>query len=164
MKAWPCAGHSPRDRRYEENELEVAEEKQNRSHDDALKAAMKEVGRAEVAHEKLVARQDRELARYGAAKARAEGSDQKRLANAVLAARQRVKDATKARREAWSKLREARKMLREQQQLSKELERRERARERAVTAFLRKWEREYDLEMQRKRKNITLRKRAVREG
>lgn len=131
---------------------------------DAVKASLKETERAEKAHEKMLAREKRALAQYQAAKGRAKSANTKRLSNAALTARHRANESTKLRVEAAAKLREARKILREQEHLVKELERKERAKERAVAAFVKKWEREYDLEMRRKKKNITLRKRELQRG
>ena len=136
----------------------TADTKRTETQQDMVKAASKEVVRAEKAHEKLLAREKRALAQLEAAKARAKGSNLKRLSNAALAARHRASDVTKERVEAAAKLREARKILREQEQIAREADRKERAKERAIAAFAKKWEREYDLEMRRKKKNIKLRK------
>lgn len=130
--------------------------------EDAVKAALKEVGRAEAAYEKLLVQEQNCNAQYQSSKDRAEGSDSTRSQVAVRTARERAKSASKRRREALANLREARSLLREQQQLARDAERKERAKQRAVAAFLKQWEREYDLEMKRKKKNIKLRKREVR--
>lgn len=140
----------------------AATKKHDDAHRDSVKVALKEVGRAEAVLEKLQFREKNAISKYEAAKARAKGSKRKRLSNSVLAARRRSNEATKLRREAAANLREARTMLREQEQLAREAQRKERARERAVTAFLKKWDREYDLEMRRKKKNIKLRKQEIR--
>ena len=139
----------------------TAKAKGTESQQDLFKAASKEVGRAEKAHEKLLDREKRALAQLEAAKSRAKGSNLKRLSNAALTARHRANDATKQRIEAAAKLREARRILREQEQIVREAERKERAKERAVAAFTKKWEREYDLEMRRKKKNVRLRKQEL---
>lgn len=134
------------------------------AHNDALTGALKEVGRAEAAYEKVLAREKKALEQHEATKARARGSNLKRLSNAVVTARERAKQTTKLRKQAAARLREARNLLREQKQLAREAERKERAKQRAVAAFLKKWERDYDLEMKRKKKNIMLRKKEVRRG
>lgn len=132
----------------------------------AVKTALEECKRAEKAHEKAhekaLAHEQQALARYEAARARARDSKLKRTADAVLTARQRLNESKKHRIEIAARLREATKILREQEQLAREHERKERARERAVARFLKNWEREYDLEMQRKKKNIKLRKQHIR--
>jgi len=135
--------------------------KQTESQHDATRVASKGVERAEKAHEKMLAGEKRALAQYEATKGRAKGGSSKRLSNAVSIARQRANESTKLRIEAAANLREARRILREQQQLAKAVERKERARERAVAAFVKRWEREYDLDMQRKKKNIKLRKQEI---
>ena len=140
----------------------AATKKHDDADSDSVKMALKEVGRAEAALEKMQAREKNAIAKYEAAKARAKTGKQKRLSNAVLAARQRANESTKLRRDAAANLREARKILREQEQLAREADRKERARERAVAAFVKKWNREYDLEMRRKKKNIELRKKEIR--
>lgn len=128
---------------------------------DAVEATSKEAERAEATHEKLLDREKKALEHLESLKTRAKGSDSKRLASSVLSARQRASETTKLRREAAARVRDLKKLVREEQQLAREAERKDRARERAVAAFLRKWEREYDLEMQRKKKNIKLRKREL---
>lgn len=138
--------------------------RQSDDRDKAVKAALKEVGRAEATYEKLLARERRAVAQLRATRHRAEVSGLKRAKQVMLAARQRAKTSTRLRREAFGKLREARNLLREQRQLVREAERKQRAKERAVANFVKKWEREYDLEMKRKKKNIKLRKGEVRRG
>jgi hypothetical protein len=145
----------------EESDLTTAETKPARRQFDDVKVALKDVERAEKAHEKCLSREKQARAQYEAAKARAKGSNLKRLSNAALTARHRAEEATKLRIEAGVKLREVKKILREQEQLVREAERKERARDRAVAAFLKKWEREYDLDMRRKKKNIRLRKQEI---
>jgi hypothetical protein len=130
---------------------------------DGVEAVLKALRNAEAMHEKLVAQEQKARARCEAVKSRAKGSRSKRLTNAVLLARQRREHLTRQRGEARAELREARKMLREQQQLSREAQRKERAKERAVGGFLKRWERDYDREMKRKRKNVNLRKDTMRE-
>lgn len=142
----------------------MAKTKCNEPESDTVKAVLKAVRRAEAVHEKLAAQEEKAVARTEAARIRAKGSHSKRLSNAVLVARQRAEELTRQRREAGTALRETRKLLREQQQLSREAERKERAKERAVASFVKKWERDYDREMKRKRKNVKLRKDAIREG
>lgn len=129
--------------------------------DDAVEAALKEVGRAEKAHESTLARERKALAQYEAAKLRAQGRNSKQSSKVLLTFRQRAKELSVLRKDAAASLREAKKLLREQEQLAKEAARRERAKERALAAFLKKWEREYDLEMKRKKKNIALRKEGL---
>jgi len=129
-----------------------------------VKTALKEVGRAEAAYEKCVARERKAIAQYAAAKSRAKGSSLDRLTKSARVAKQRANESTALRREAAAKLKEARKLLREQEQVTREAERKERARERALAAFLRKWERQYDAEMKRKKQNIRLRKKEIRTG
>lgn len=129
--------------------------------DDALEAVSKEAARAEAAHEKLVAREEKAREQLEATRARTRGSKSKRSTDALRAAKQRVEEATRLRKESAARLRETKKLVREETQLAREAERKERARERAVAAFLKKWEREYDLEMRRKQKNIELRRREL---
>ncbi len=140
----------------------AATKKHTGSESDAVKAASKDVRRAEAALDRLLDREKAALAKYDAAKARAKGSNHKRLSDAVLTARQKANESSRLRKEAVANLREARAMLREQKQLARESARKERARERAVAAFVKKWDREYDLEMRRKKQNIELRKQEIR--
>ena len=129
--------------------------------EDALQAVSKEAARAEAAHEKLLAREKKARERLEAAKTRSKSSNSNRTADALLAAKQRVDEATRLRKESAARLREMKKLVREETQLAREAERKARARDRAVAAFLKKWEREYDLEMRRKQKNIELRRREL---
>ena len=131
--------------------------------EDAFEAVSKEVERVRTAHATSRAREKRAREHLEAVEARSEGGGSGQQPTGALAtARQRADEATRLRREAAARLREANKLLREERQLARETKRRERARERAVTAFLKKWEREYDLEVQRKRKNVELRRRELR--
>ena len=131
------------------------------SRNDAVKAVSKDAERAEATHEKLLARENKAREQLEAVKARAKGSNSKQMTSSVLSAKQKVKETTRLRQEAAAMLREAKKLVREEKQLTREAERKERARERALAAFLKKWDREYDLEMQRKQKNIALRRREL---
>lgn len=149
--------------KMEGGESMAPESQQSQLRKDAVKEAQSEVRRAETLHEKFLAREKKALAQYKTAKSRAKGNNLKRFSNAVISARQRKKEATELRVEASTRLREAKKLLREQKQLVKEAEQKERAKERAVAVFLKKWEREYDLEMRRKKQNIKLRKEQLRE-
>lgn len=139
-----------------------AENRKPQVRNEAMKEAQREVKRAEAFHERSLARETKALAQYRTARLRAKGSNLKRLSDAVLTARQRKMESTVIRKEAAARLREAKKLLREQRQLAKEAEQKERAKQRAVAAFLKKWERDYDMEMKRKKKNIKLRKEELR--
>lgn len=129
---------------------------------DAVRSAAKAVAQAEAACQTCVAREEKALAKYQAVKAHAQANGGKRWSDAVLSARRLARESTALRREAAMNLREARKLLREQKQLTKEVERKNKDRERALAAFLEKWDREYELEMKRKKKNIKLRKEEIR--
>ena len=137
-------------------------DKPRESSHDALEAVSKEADRAHSTHETLRAREKRAREHLEAVKARSDGGDSGRSTGSVLVAKQRADEATRLRREAAAKLREVKKVVREERQIARETEHKERARERAVAAFVKKWEREYDLEMQRKRKNVELRRRELR--
>ena len=131
---------------------------------DAVKAASKTVTRVEAALKKRMSQEEKALADCAASRERARTDGGKRHLEALLRARQRARESAALRKETAMQLREARKLLREQRQLSKEIERKNKARKRAVAAFLKKWDRQYDLEMKRKKKNIKLRREEIRKG
>lgn len=142
----------------------MTREDNHRNGEDALRAAEKELGRAKAAQDKLRAREEQARERYRVAKQRARGKDLKRLADAATAARGRLDTAVRQRNEGAARLREARNLLREQEQVSRAAARKEKAREKAVAAFLERWERQYDADLNRKMKNVRLRKQSVREA
>ena len=141
----------------------MSAQKQLETQSEAVKAALKELGRAKAGHEKAFVREEKAHARYEVAKARVKDGGQKHASKrAATTAWRRAKEASTLRREAAAKVKEAKKLLREQEKLSREALRKEHAKQRAISAFVKKWEREYDLAMKMKKKNIELRKKAIR--
>ncbi|MFT5658176.1 MAG: hypothetical protein ACI9KN_001455 [Gammaproteobacteria bacterium] len=59
--------------------------------------------------------------------------------------------------------REWKKLVQEQEHLRNRLERKNCAREKAVAAFIKKWDKDYDNATAARRKNVALRKKFVRE-
>ncbi len=128
-----------------------------------LHAAYKEVGRTTAAVEQARTREKKAAERLRAVKSRAQNAKSAVSRKAVSAARERVLKAADQRAEAAARHREAKTLFQEQQQLAKWLERKQRARERAVAAFIKKWDKEYDQSTERKLSNIAARKTLVRE-
>ena len=59
--------------------------------------------------------------------------------------------------------RERKKLVQEQEQLRNRLERKNYTREKAVAAFIKKWDKDYDNATAARRKNVALRKKFVSE-
>lgn len=64
---------------------------------------------------------------------------------------------------AAARYKEALALLREQKLLARAAEQKERAKQRAIAEFARKWEREYDRKLAIMRKNVSLRKKWIQE-
>ncbi len=128
-----------------------------------LQAAHKEVGRTTAAVEEARKQEKKAEERLRAVKVRCQNIKSAVSRKTVSAARVRVQKATAQRSEAAARHREAKLLLQEQGQLAKSLERKQRAREKAVADFIKKWDKDYDKSTERKRSNIAARKKIVRE-
>ncbi len=128
-----------------------------------LQAANKELGRTAAAVEQARKQEKKAAERLSAVKARCQNAKSAVSRKAVSAARERVRKAAAQRIEALARQREAKTLFQEQEQLAKSLQRKQRAREKAVAAFIKKWDKEYNMSTERKRNNIAARKKLVRE-
>lgn len=138
-----------------------------KNHPDArnsIKSALKELGRAETELKKTKKYEAQMKERHNKAKAKTRQANTAAAKQTEHAARKRLQAASKQRQKAAARHKEASMLLHEQEQLAKELERKERAKKKAVAAFIKKWEREYDRDVARKKQNIELRKKMVRDN
>ncbi|MFQ6024322.1 MAG: hypothetical protein ACE5NW_16530 [Acidiferrobacterales bacterium] len=78
-------------------------------------------------------------------------------------ARRRLTLAKTEHRAATARYKEAGMLLREQKLLASAAEQKERAKQKAIAEFVRKWEREYDRKLAIATKNVSLRKKWIRE-
>ncbi len=131
---------------------------------DSIKSALKELGRAETDLEKAKKYEAQMKERLDSVKAKAHQGKTTAAKQPEHAARKQLQAASKQRQKAAARYKEASMLLREQKQLAKEFERKERAKEKAVAAFIKKWERDYDRDMARKKQNIELRKKMIRDN
>ncbi|MFQ5545570.1 MAG: hypothetical protein ACE5FE_06305, partial [Acidiferrobacterales bacterium] len=81
----------------------------------------------------------------------------------INTARRRLALAKTEHRAAAGRYKEARMLLREQKLLARAAEQKERAKQKAIAEFVRKWEREYDRKRAIATKNVSLRKKWIRE-
>ena len=127
-----------------------------------LRTMQKEVGRTETALHQARTREKKAIEHLREVRARARNSRSAVTQDSVLDARERSQGATARRVEAAAVHREGIKLVQEQEHLRKVLERKDCARRKAVTAFIKKWDRDYDNATAAKRKNVALRKKLVR--
>lgn len=85
-----------------------------------------------------------------------------RTKRALTSVLKKLDGAVEQRDKALSDCRELKLVVREQRALCRSLERKEKARQKAVAAFLKEWDRRYDREVSMKEKNIHKRKRMGR--
>lgn len=128
-----------------------------------IQSAQKEVGRTAAALDQARRQEKKAAERLRAVKGRALNAKSAVSRKAVSAARERVRNAALQRSEAAARHREAKTLLKDQAQLAKSLERKQRAREKAVAAFIKQWDKDYDKTTALKRNNIAARKKIARE-
>jgi len=127
-----------------------------------LRTMKKEVGRTEAALHQARTREKKASEHLRKVQARARNSNSAVTQDSVLDARERSQGATARRVEATAVHREGKKLVQEQEHLRKVLERKDSARRKAVAAFIKKWDKDYDNATAAKRKNVALRKKLVR--
>lgn len=128
-----------------------------------LRTVQKEVGRTAAALRQARTREEKAIEHLQEVQARARNTDSAVTRDAVCHARERSQAAAARRAEATAVNLEGKKLVQEQEQLRKSLERKDCAREKAVAAFIKKWDKDYDNATAAKRKNVALRKKLVRE-
>ncbi len=128
-----------------------------------IQAAHKEVGSTTAALDQARCQEKKAAERLRAVKDRALNVKSAVSRKAVSAALERVSEASAQRSEAAANHREAKTLQQDQARLAKSLERKQRAREKAVAAFIKKWDKDYDQTTAFKRNNIAARKKIVRE-
>ena len=128
-----------------------------------LRPVQKEVGRTTAALRQALTREEKAIEHLREVQARARNTDSVVTRDSVRDSRARSQAAAARRAEDLTVHREGKKLVQEQEQIRNRLERKNCAREKAVAAFIKKWDKDYDNATAAKRKNVALRKKLVRE-